>query len=144
MKSPAILAVAALFFSGAALAQKEAVQFEVRLLRDGKVVSSPRVVAEFGKTVTLAQDGVMKFEGSATAPDKDGNSFTSVKLYLFDHGQMKPSKTMSMLANLAKSPSIEYSVPGTDARFVVRPSLVAMRTAERASTEPSTMRGKHG
>lgn len=121
-----IVAVAGLLFAGAALAQPDVVQFEVRLLRDGKVVSSPRVLAEFGKTVTLAQDGVMRFEGSATAPDKDGNSFTSVKLYLFDKGEMKPSRTMSMLANLAKSPSLEYSVPGTDARFVVRPSLAAM------------------
>jgi hypothetical protein len=121
-----IVAVAGLLFAGAALAQPDVVQFEVRLLRDGKVVSSPRVLAEFGKTVTVAQDGVMRFEGSATAPDKDGNSFTSVKLYLFDKGEMKPSRTMSMLANLAKSPSLEYSVPGTDARFVVRPSLAAM------------------
>ena len=121
-----IVAVAGLLFAGAALAQPDVVQFEVRLVRDGKVVSSPRVLAEFGKTVTLAQDGVMRFEGSATAPDKDGNSFTSVKLYLFDKGEMKPSRTMSMLANLAKSPSLEYSVPGTDARFVVRPSLAAM------------------
>lgn len=121
-----IVAVAGLLFAGAALAQPDVVQFEVRLLRDGKVVSSPRVLAQFGKTVTLAQDGVMKFEGSATAPDKDGNSFTSVKLYLFEKGEMKPSRTMSMLANLAKSPSIEYSVPGTDARFVVKPTLVAM------------------
>jgi hypothetical protein len=129
MKSAAIIATAGLIFSCAALAQQGAVQFDVRLLRHGKIVSSPRAVAEFGKTVTLAQGGVMKFEGSATAPDKDGNSFTSVKLYLFQDGEMKPSRSMSMLANLAKSPSIEYSVPGTDARFVVKPSLVVMRSA---------------
>ena len=129
MKTTRIIAAAALLFSGAALAGQDAVQFEVRLLRDGKVVSSPRVVAEFGKTVTLAQEGVMRFEGTATAPDRDGNSFTSMKLYLFERGEMRPSKTMSMLANLAKSPSLEYPVPGTDARFIVRPSLVAMRSA---------------
>ena len=129
MKFALTMAVAGLLFAGAALAGQDAVQFEVRLLRDGKIVSSPTAVAEFGKTVTLTQDGVMKFEGTATAPDKDGNSFTSVRLYLFEKGEMKPSKSMSMLANLTKSPSIEYSVPGTDARFVVRPRLVVMRAA---------------
>jgi len=129
MKFALTMAFAGLLFAGAALAGQDAVQFEVRLLRGGKVVSSPRVVAEFGKTVTIAQDGVMKFEGAATAPDKDGNSYTSMRLYLFDNGEMKPPKTMSMLADLTKSPSIEYQVPGTDARFVVRPSLVVMRAA---------------
>ena len=121
-----VVAVAGLLISSAAVAGQDAVQFEVVLMRDGKVVSSPRVVAEFGKRVAMAQGQVMKFEGSATAPDKEGNSLTSVKLYLFENGEMKPLKETSMLANLTKSPSIAFSVPGTNARFVVKPTLVAL------------------
>jgi hypothetical protein len=129
MKSAAIIAIAGLLFSAAAAAGEGAVQFDVQLFRDGKVVSSPKVVAEFGKRVVLAQGDVMRFEGSATAPDKDGNPFTTVKLSLFENGEMKPMREMSMLANLAKSPSLAYSVPGTNARFVVKPSLVVLRSA---------------
>jgi hypothetical protein len=126
MKLHGIVAVAGMLISSAVIADQNAVQFDVVLMRDGKVVSSPKVVAEFGKRVALSQGDAMKFEGSATAPDKDGVSLTSVKLSLFENGQMKPLKEMSMLANLAKSPSIEYSVPGTNARFVVKPSLVML------------------
>ena len=126
MKLSGVVAVAGLLISNAAVAGQDAVQFDVVLLRDGRVVSSPSVVAEFGKRVALAQGQVMKFEGSATAPDSEGNSFTSVKLYLFEDGEMKPLKEMSMLANLTKSPSIAFSVPGTNARFVVKPTLVTL------------------
>jgi hypothetical protein len=126
MKIGGVIAVAAIFSSGAAIAQQNAVQFDVVLMRDGKVIASPKVLGEFGKTVTLAAGRVMKFEGSATAPDSQGNSFTSVKLYLFENGEMQSSKEMSMLANLSAAPSIEYSVPGTNARFVIKPTLVTL------------------
>jgi hypothetical protein len=68
----------------------------------------------------------MKFEGSASTPDSEGNSLTAVKLYLFENGEMRPPQEMSMLANLTKTPSFEYSVPGTNARFVVMPRLVKL------------------
>jgi hypothetical protein len=126
MKLGTMIAFAGMFVSAAAFAGQGAVQFEVVLLRDGKVVSSPKVVAEFGKKVALAQGGVMRFEGSATAPDRDGNSLTSVKLYLFENGRMRPMKRMSMLADLTRWPSMAVSVPGTNARFVVRPALVSL------------------
>lgn len=134
MKSRSVIAVAGMLFSGAAIAHQGAVQFDVVLMRDGKVISSPKVVAEFGKRVALAQSQVMKFEGSASAPDKEGNSFTSVKLYLFENGEMKPLQEMSMLANLTKSPSFEYSVPGTNARFVVKPRWVTLHDSRRTQS----------
>jgi len=121
-----VLLAATLILSTAALADSSAVQFEVSPLRDGKVVSSPRVVAEFGKSVVLSQANAMRFEGSATAPDAEGNSRISVKLAPFENGAMKPAQEMSMLADLSKSPSIRYAVPGTNARFVVRPTLVKL------------------
>lgn len=124
MKLTAVIAIAGMLASAAAFANQDAVQFEVVLMRDGKVVSAPKVVAEFGKKVALAEGRIMRFEGSATAPDKDGNSLTAVKLGLFENGEMRSSKEMSMLADLSKGPSIAYSVPGTNARFVVKPKLV--------------------
>ncbi len=130
MKLRGVVAVAGILISGAASAGQSGVQFDVVLMRDGKVVSSPKVIAEFGRKVTLAQGGVMEFEGSASTPDSQGNSLTAVKFSLFENGEMKPLKEMSMLADLAKSPSIEYSVPGTNARFVVKPRLVELRESK--------------
>ncbi len=126
MKLNHVLAIASIAISTAAFADQSRVQFEVVLMRDGKVVSSPKIVGEFGQTVALAQGRVMKFEGSASAPDAEGNSFTAVKLSLFENGEMRPPQEMSMLANLTKAPSFEYSVPGTNARFVVMPRLVKL------------------
>ena len=126
MKLSHIIAVASIAISTTAIADQSGVQFEVVLMRDGKIVSSPKIVGEFGKTVALAQGNVMKFEGSASTPDGEGNSLTAVKLSLFENGEMRPPKEMSMLANLTKTPSFEYSVPGTNARFVVMPRLVKL------------------
>ena len=121
-----MIAVASVLISTAAVADQSGVQFEIVLMRDGKVVSSPKVIGQFGQRVALAQGDVMKFEGSATVPDSEGNSFTAVKLHLFEGGEMRPIQDMSMLANLTKTPSFEYSVPGTNARFVVMPRLVKL------------------
>jgi hypothetical protein len=126
MKLSHIVAVAAIAISTAAIADQSAVQFEVVLTRDGKVVASPKVVGAFGNTVALSQGGVMKFEGSASAPNAEGNSLAAVRLYLFENGEMGPPHQMSMLVNLAKASSMAYAVPGTNARFVVVPRLVKL------------------
>ncbi len=125
MKLKTIVAAATLALSTGALADQPAVQFEVVLSRDGNVVTSPKVVAEFGKTVAL-NTGVLKFEGSATPPDKDGNSFTAVRLHVLENGEMRPLKEVSMLADLRKSPSFDVAVPDTNARFVVRAKRVKL------------------
>jgi len=126
MKLNHVIAVASIAISTVAAADQSGVQFEVVLMRAGKVVASPKVVADFGQTVAIAQSDVMKFEGSASPPDGKGNSLTAVKLSLFENGHMGPPKEMSMLANLTLTPSFEYSVPGTNARFVVMPRLVKL------------------
>jgi hypothetical protein len=125
-----IFAVAAIGISTAAFGDQSAVQFEVVLTRDGKIVASPKVVGAFGNTVALTQGGVMKFEGSASSPNADGTSMTAVKLYLFENGEMGPPHQMSMLVNLGKESSLAYSVPGTNARFVVVPRLVKLRESK--------------
>jgi hypothetical protein len=110
-----------------AFAEQKAVKFDVVLTRNGTVVSSPSVVGEFGKQLVAEQGGVMKVDATADSPGWDGLSATSVKLYLFENGAMKPVKEMSMRADLSKTPSFEYSVPGTNARFVVKPRLVTVQ-----------------
>jgi hypothetical protein len=130
MKLVHMIAIASIAISTSAVAEQSGVQFEVVLMRDGKIVSSPKVLAEFGKTVAFANGQLMKFEGSASTPDGEGNSLTAVKLSLFENGEMQAPKEMSMLANLKKTPSFEYSVPGTNARFVVMPRLVKLPEAK--------------
>ena len=125
MNIRAFIAVAVIGVPNAVFAEQSAVQFEVELSRNGNVVSSPKAVAEFGKTVALSTSA-MNFEGSATPPDKDGNSLTAVKLQLFENGEMRPLKEMSMLADLRKGPSFDVAVPDTDARFVVRAKRVKL------------------
>ena len=125
MKLKTIISAATLALSTAALADQSAVQFEVVLSRDGNVVSSPNVVAEFGKTVEL-NTGVLKFEGAATPPDREGNSLTAVRLHLLENGEMRPLKEVSLLADLRKSPSFDIAVPDTNARFVVRAKRIKL------------------
>ena len=125
MNTKTLVAVACVAISTGAGAEQAAVQFEVVLTRDGKTVSSPKVVAEFGKTVAL-NTGAMKFEGSATPPDKDGNSFMSAKLQLLENGEMRPLKEVSMLADLRNTSSFDVAVPDTNARFLVRAKRVKL------------------
>jgi hypothetical protein len=113
-------------FSVAALADQGGVKYEVVLTRDGKVISAPMFLGEFGKPAIVEQDQTMRIEAVASAPDKDGNSLASVKLQLFENGEMRPLREMSMRADLSKAPSVEYTVPGTNARFTFRPSLVKL------------------
>ena len=129
-KCAAVLLGAMLAVSAAA-AEQDRVLFQVVLLRDGKIVSSPTVLAEFGKPVRIDLSQTMKVEAVAQAPEIDGASLTSVKLSLFEKGKMGPAKAMAMRANLSKSPAFEYSVPGTNARFVVMPRLVKLPGAGR-------------
>ena len=126
MKSFGLAVLLGMTISGAALADRGAVKYEVVLTRDGKVVSAPIFLGEFGKPAMIEQGRTMRIEAVASAPGKDGNSLTSVKLQLFENGEMRPPKEMSMLADLPKAPSVEYAVPETNARFTFRPSLVKL------------------
>jgi hypothetical protein len=48
------------------------------------------------------QTADLKFEGSASVPDKNGNSLTAVRLQLVENGATRQLKEMSMLAIWAK------------------------------------------
>jgi hypothetical protein len=125
MKYAAVL-LGTMLAASAMAADQDGVQFQVLLMRDGKIVSSPTVVGVFGKPVRVDLSQTMKVEAVASAPESDGSSLTAVKLSLFENGEMGPAKEMSMRADLSKTPSFEYSVPGTNARFVVMPRLVKL------------------
>ena len=125
MKTTSLIAVAALAMSTLALADQSAVQFEVILSRDGNVVATPKAVAEFGKTVAI-RTADLQFEGTASAPDKNGNSLTAVRLQLVENGATRPLKEMSMLADLGNAPSFDIAVPETNARFMVRAKRVRL------------------
>lgn len=124
------VAVLGLAFSALASAEQSGVMFKVVLLRDGAVVASPSVVGEYGREVTVELAQTMKVVAIAARPDSEGHSLTAVKLSLFESGAMQPGKEMSMLADLSKTPSFEYSVPGTPYRFVVMPRQVMLPEAK--------------
>lgn len=124
-----MFAIAGLAMSSYAFADKDAVSFDVVLLNDGKVVASPRVVTAFGQETTIELPRLMKVAAVAAAPNSEGRALTSVKMSVYQDGAMGPEQSMSMLADLTKTPSFEYSVPGTTYRFVVMPRMA--RTLDR-------------
>ena len=125
MKLSYVLALLGFGVSAVASAD-QGVMFKIVLLNDGKVVASPSVVGEFGREVTVNLAQIMKVVAVASTPNSEGHSLTAVQLSLFEGGAMQPGKEMSMLADLSKTPSFEYSVPGTTYRFVVMPRQVAL------------------
>jgi hypothetical protein len=125
-----VLAVLGIAMSTSSIAADEGVRFDVVLLRDGAVIASPSVLAEFGKSVTVELAQLMRVEAVASAPEGDGRSATSVKLFLFDHGRMMPVQEMSMRAQLKATPSFEYTVPDTKVKFIVMPRSVSLPQAK--------------
>src|SRR5687767_8646529 len=126
MKLKCAAAILGLVMPTLAAADQSGVLFKVVLLKDGKPVASPSVLGEFGRELTVELDQTMKMVAVASTPNSEGHSLTAVKLSVFESGAMQPAKEMSMLADLSKTPSFEYSVPGTAYRFVVAPRLVKL------------------
>lgn len=130
MNMKCVVAVLGLALSTFASADQNGVMYKVVLLKDGKSVASPSIVGEFGREVTVELAQTMKVVAVSSAPNSEGNSLTAVKLSIFESGAMQPGKEMSMLADLSKTPSFEYSVPGTTYRFIVTPRLVKLPEAK--------------
>lgn len=130
MKLNYALALLGIACSTVANADPQGVLFKVVLKNGDQIVASPSAIGEYGKVVTIELSQTMKVIAVASEPNAEGNSLTSYKLTLFHGGAMQPAKEMSMLANLSKSPSLEYSVPGTAYRFVVVSRQVALPRAK--------------
>jgi hypothetical protein len=126
MKCAAIAMILGLAMSTPVSADQSGVKYEVVLTRDGKVIASPIFLGEFGKAVTIEQGGTMRVEAVAGPPDKNGHSLTSVKFQIFENGRLQPPQESSLLADLGKTSSIEFAVPGTNARFTFRQALVKL------------------
>ena len=104
----------------------EGVSFETTLIRGNKVVATPLMVGHFGQPMSVEISRTMRLEASADAPNAAGQAMTAVKLFLFVEGEMRPVREMSMLADLSSTPSFQYSVPNTDAKFTVKPRRVEL------------------
>lgn len=100
------------------------VAFTVIFKKDGRYLASPTLLGEFGREVCVEIPEVMRAEVLAMAPDQEGRSFTSAKMAIFQNNAWQPAKEMSMEANLAMTPSFEYTVPDAPYRFVVMPRRI--------------------
>ena len=109
------------------------VVFTVIFLKGGEYLASPTVLGEFGREVRVEVPNEMRALVLALAPDQEGRSFTSAKLAIFQDNVWQPAKEMSMEAYLSKTPSFEYSVPGTPYRFVVMQRRIVPAANENES-----------
>ena len=115
-----------LLFSSLVFAGQEGMRYEVVLTRGGQVITSPAFLGEFDKMARVEVGGLLAVEAIASTPDRDGNSLASMKIYLFENGQMQPIKEISVLASRGNAPSVQYSVPGTDALFTLKSTVVQL------------------
>jgi len=61
----------------------------------------------------------MRVLALAMAPNPEGLSFTSAKMFLFLDNAWQQVQEMTMEAHLSMTPSFEHSVPDSPYRFVV-------------------------
>ena len=100
------------------------VVYTVIFLKDKKYLASPTVLGEFGREVRVEVPDEMRVLALAMAPNPEGLSFTSAKMFLFQDGAWQQVEEMTMEAYLSKTPSFEYSVPDTPYRFVVMQRMI--------------------
>jgi hypothetical protein len=90
----------------------------------GLQIIETRVLSEFGREVRVEIPNEMRALVLAMAPDQEGRSFTSAKMFLIKDSAWQQVKEMTMEAYLSMTPSFEYSVPDTPYRFVVMPRRI--------------------
>ncbi len=112
---------------------KPDVVYTIIFMKDKKYLASPTVLGEFGREVRVEVPNEMRVLALAMAPNQEGRSFTSAKMFLFKGSAWQQIKEMTMEAHLSKTPSFEYSVPDTPYRFVVMQRMIVPAANE---TEP--------
>jgi hypothetical protein len=100
------------------------VVYTVVFMKDEKYLASPTVLGEFGREVRVEVPDEMRVLVFSMAPNHDGRSFTSAKMFLFKDGAWQQVKEMTMEAYLSMTPSFEFSVPDTPYRFVVMQRMI--------------------
>lgn len=98
--------------------------YQVLFKAGDEFLGAPTVSGQFGQEVRVEVPNRMRAIMIAEKPDRDGKSYTSAKMAIFENGAWQPAKEMSMRATLSATPSFEYSVEGTPYRFVVMPRLI--------------------
>ena len=126
MKTSSRIALLAICVASAHVQAEEGVNFDVKILRSGKVVASPRMVGAFDKAMSVEVSRTMRFEALAKTPNAEGHSLIAMKLSVFENGEMSAPREITMFADLSKAPSLEGGVPGTDVRYVVLPRRVEL------------------
>jgi hypothetical protein len=121
MKLKYAAAVLGLALSTMASADQNGVAFRITLRENAFAVAKTTLTGEFGKELTVEVRQLMKVVAIASLPNSEGQSLITAKLSVFYNGAMQPPNEMSMLADLSKSPSFNYSVPGTGYNFIVTP-----------------------
>ena len=98
--------------------------YQVFFKAGNEFLGSPTVLGQFGREVRVEIPNLMRVIMITKEPDRDGKSYTSAKMAVFQDNAWQPAREMSMPANLSATPSFEYSVDGTPYRFVVMPRLI--------------------
>jgi hypothetical protein len=112
---------------------KPDVVYTVIFLKDKKYLASPTVLGEFGREVRVEVPNEMRVLACSAAPNQEGRSFTSAKMFLFKDDAWQEVKEMTMEARLDMTPSFEYSVPDTAYRFVVMQRMIVPAASEASS-----------
>ena len=109
------------------------VVYTVLFIKDKKYLASPTVLGEFGREVRIEVPNEMRVLALAMAPNQEGRSFTSAKMFLFLDGAWQQVKEMTMEAYLRMTPSFQYSVPDTPYRFEVMQRMIVPAANETES-----------
>lgn len=123
---PSLIAAFALALSTPASANEGFALFKFVLFKDGQVVASPSIFGAFGSEVSLEVPQLVRVAAIASAPNREGHSFTAVRLSVYEGGAMQPPREASMVADLTKDPSLDYAVPGTSYRLQFTPRKVTL------------------
>ena len=121
MKISIVCAALAMALNQGASAAGDSVRFELRIKDAGKEVSAPVMRGQFGQALTNEVSNLVTVEAVAERPDEDGLAMTTIRVFRNSAGDVRLIKEASMRADLSKTPSFQYAVPGTSLRVEVMP-----------------------
>jgi hypothetical protein len=113
-----LLALAA--WAPCAFADRPGVQYDVVISKAGKVLANPVLVGLYGQAVRFELAGVALVEAMCETPAGDGRAKIHARFHEAKGKVMGVAKEQSMSADLAKTPVLQYTVPGSKLSFKVR------------------------
>jgi hypothetical protein len=121
MKISTVCAALAISLSQGAGATNDSVRFDLSIKDAGKEVSAFVMRGQFGRVLTSEISGVVKVEAMAEQPGEDGLAMTTIRVFRHAADEVRLVKETSMRADLSKTPSFQYNVPGTSLRVELKP-----------------------